>query len=828
MFAKRGYRPTLELLEDRTVPAVFQPWPDARHLTLSFMPDGTQIGTATSNLFQTLDALAPRAAWQREIVRAFQTWAAVANVEIGLVQDYGEAAGTGTNAQGDLRFGDIRIGAYVQSANVLATNTPYDPAATGSWTGDVFLNSRFGFSVGGQGGPDLFTVFLDEAANVLGLPDSTDPASARYGSYVGAKGGLTAQDASDLQALYGAKDPDAGERYDPKAKTHPGNDTPDRATPITLPDGFDRSAPLTVGGVISTGQDVDYYAFKTLKALDLSSDGVTIRLRTAGVSQLQGRLSVYDRAGNLVATAQDADPLSGDLSIQLTSPTASANYTIRVDGVPGAGVFGVGAYQLEVDYRPLAVQASMAGFQQALRGSPVAAEAAETQADQIWLTTDGNSNDRLDRATPLSPDSYFAANSHYQAVGSLTEAADVDVYKAKAPAFPKEQAYTLAVTLKSLDGSSPVPAVSVYDKDRHLVNATVTVSGGGVLTVQVASPLPGADYFVLVQRPAGAAAGSPDYLLTAQFNELGGNDPSTAVKLAAAQGYTPNSHYEQKAILASATDQDYFLVRSRKVAQDQPNVLLASLKGRAGDRPDAVLTVYQKVSIDGKTQYVAVPGQVLVSTGGRYVLQLANVKSDQDYYVGVAAVAPHKALAADGSTVIVNPAVGNYRLVVDFRDDGLTTQTLATQALTAGQADAAQTLTVDRDALFRFALSVDTGGAAVDTATRMLIYDANGNVVFQLGVAGSGTRSGEVTLAAGTYTIRFVARTWDASQALPPINVTLSGLVMNDPIGPTLLDPTGQPVGSTAPTVTIKPTISPSMRPWLGLVDALSNPWYGL
>ena len=46
-----------EVLEDRCTPATFgNPWPDATHLTLSFVPDGTQVASHSSNLFQALNA----------------------------------------------------------------------------------------------------------------------------------------------------------------------------------------------------------------------------------------------------------------------------------------------------------------------------------------------------------------------------------------------------------------------------------------------------------------------------------------------------------------------------------------------------------------------------------------------------------------------------------------------------------------------------------------------------------------------------------------------------------------------------------------------------
>src|ERR1051326_6216676 len=99
----------LECLEDRSVPAVFgNPWPDS-NITLSFALDGTDINAAPSNLSATLSALGSSAA-QNEILRAFQTWAANANINIGLVGDNGAAWNAPGLVQGDSRFGDIRVG----------------------------------------------------------------------------------------------------------------------------------------------------------------------------------------------------------------------------------------------------------------------------------------------------------------------------------------------------------------------------------------------------------------------------------------------------------------------------------------------------------------------------------------------------------------------------------------------------------------------------------------------------------------------------------------------------------------------------------------------
>src|SRR3954468_6857134 len=107
MMARKSFL-RLTRLEDRTVPATFgSPWGDARHLTLSFVPDGTLVDGVASNLFQALPGQA--SAWQAEILRAVQTWAQHANVNVDVVADAGQPLGAAGPIQGDTRFGDIRI-----------------------------------------------------------------------------------------------------------------------------------------------------------------------------------------------------------------------------------------------------------------------------------------------------------------------------------------------------------------------------------------------------------------------------------------------------------------------------------------------------------------------------------------------------------------------------------------------------------------------------------------------------------------------------------------------------------------------------------------------
>src|SRR5688500_17649034 len=153
----------LERLEDRCTPVTWgTPWPDASHLTLSFAPDGTQVGPNASNLFASLNAIGPTALWQREVVRAFQTSAVNANINLSVVPDSGLAFGTTGAIQSDARFGDIRIGAYRMAFDAEATASAFQLEA-GTWSGDVAVNTAAGFGIQGAGRYDLFSVLLHEA-----------------------------------------------------------------------------------------------------------------------------------------------------------------------------------------------------------------------------------------------------------------------------------------------------------------------------------------------------------------------------------------------------------------------------------------------------------------------------------------------------------------------------------------------------------------------------------------------------------------------------------------------------------------------------------------
>lgn len=483
----------VEALEERCTPTVWNnPWPDAAHLTMSFAPDGTTVGTETSDLYATLNALMPASNWQREALRAWQTWAVNANVNIGIVADGGQAFGASGPAQGDSRFGDIRLAAYAMSQEAAAIASPFE-AALGTWSGDIKLNNAVTF---GPDGYDLFTVLLHEAGHTLGLDHSDDPDSVMAEGYNGPRTGLSDSDKAALQALYGVRSKDGYEG----AYGNGGFSTASTLQLLALEGGI--TAANAEADLISTS-DKDYYKFN----VPLNVGSLTVRVQTLGHSPLAPRVTVYNSSKKEIKTVASTTPNGGNVEIRLPSLSLLSTYYVKVESAR-TDVFGVGGYKLSVDSLP-----GVTGLVSTTGG---------VVSDVLsLLNVDLHTNDSFLTSSLLGGLLETTTSSRFDQAykASIHDSWDVDYYKITAPtAAAGTTSSVMTVMAWGLNVGGLEPRVTVFNGSQQKVAAEVLVNENGSYTVQVPNAGSKATYYIKVEAQAPTSSrGTGNYFLGIDF-----------------------------------------------------------------------------------------------------------------------------------------------------------------------------------------------------------------------------------------------------------------------------------------------------------------------
>jgi hypothetical protein len=584
----------LEVLEERATPALYGiPWSDPRHLTLSFAPDGTLINGHASTLFQTLNAVLPTAVWQGEILKAVQTWAASANLSVGVVADGGQPFGAPGLKQGDPRFGDIRIGAQPMSRDALSVSVPHDPYLAGTWSGDVLLNSATDFTA-----PDanLYSIMLHEFGHVLGLADNDDPTSALYRSATDRPAALSPADVAALQALYGPG---------PIDPNHPGpvDNTFLTATPITYPGDpqpLSQPTPLADYGTLTAPGDTDMFALVTPSRVGR----LTFLVQTAGISLLEPTLTVYDASGKVLGQAQSTNGLGDTVTVAVDRPSGNSTYYVKVTGAT-QDVSAVGRYGLAVTFGG-EQEIGAAQIASVLRGPfdtlPAADLAQVFRSPQTWLHGSAPAHNTLVTALPLTTAPGHAADQHYEETDHLTSALP-DYYQIQTPQNSSGLPVVLTATVNARSSGGSSAQVQLLDSLGNAVAANVLVNGGGTFTIQAANLLPGRTYYLEV-----SAAG--------EF-ESEGNSDNCSLVVDFEQPSALSRTFAAGTLTAAAPQQTYALY----VAETQLfqfTLSAASSGARTGAAVDLTITdqagnvVFDLVASAGRT---ASGGSVLLPPG---------------------------------------------------------------------------------------------------------------------------------------------------------------------------------------------------------------------
>ncbi|HLJ96511.1 MAG TPA: Ig-like domain-containing protein [Gemmataceae bacterium] len=424
--AQQRARLEVEGLESRLVPYSVSgnAWPHAELVTLSFMPDGTNLGGVTSNLFQTFNQkFGSASAWQTTILKAAQVWAQQTNLNFSVVADSGADSGSGNYEQGDPTIGDIRIGGFAFGSSTLAMAYMPPPANNYSLAGDISFNTGQAFHIGTT--YDLFTVALHEFGHALGLEHSSSgTAAAMYPSYTSAKQSLNSDDIAGIRNIYSSNHARSTDAYAGAATPDSSFATAADISALINPTTLTEQLPNLD---ITTTNTQEYFAVTAPAA---TSGTLTVNVQSQGLSLLSPNLTVYAADQQTVlGSASGLGHYGTTLTVTLNQVTAGQRFYLKVQGADSSA-FSTGRYALTANFSSSPSPAVTPPNTQTLDGFPVngSGGAADTNAQgDTYL-------DSVPAITGITPDTGLSSNDgvtsaqNIKLVGSAPEHDTVTVY----------------------------------------------------------------------------------------------------------------------------------------------------------------------------------------------------------------------------------------------------------------------------------------------------------------------------------------------------------------------------------------------------------------
>jgi hypothetical protein len=332
-------------------------------VTISFVPDGTNIAGYASTLFSTFDSIYGSAsAWQNIILKAAQQWAQQTNINFAVVSDNGTAEGGGNYQQGDPAMGDIRISAISFGTTDLASTNMPPPVNNYSIAGDITFNTDMGYSATGK--PyDLQTVALHEFGHALGLDHSAINTAAMFPTYFGFRRTLTSDDIGGIRNIYSGNNPRTPDAYYGGATPNNSFTNAANLSSLISPGLAAVVQPLD----ITTAGEVEYFK---VTAPAGSSSTFSVTAQSSGLSLLAPVLKVYNSSEVLVGSSSGAGHYGTTLTVTVNGVTAGEQFYVTVAGADSTSL-GTGAYALTLNFGTGSPPAVALPNTQTLNGNPL-------------------------------------------------------------------------------------------------------------------------------------------------------------------------------------------------------------------------------------------------------------------------------------------------------------------------------------------------------------------------------------------------------------------------------------------------------------------------
>ncbi|MCA9033900.1 MAG: matrixin family metalloprotease [Planctomycetaceae bacterium] len=339
--ARRRFRSQkeAEILEVRSLLTTFA-WSNATSLTISFAPDGTDIAGTPSGLNSQLDQLGTPAEWQGTIVHGFQTWLNELGFDLSVVSDTGADFGINGATRGDARFGDVRVGAVPLSPETLATAIPQNAFISGTWAGDMMLNSNLQLN----SLDELYALSLHEAGHILGLEHSSDPASPMFDHAGTVVLQPTAQDIAVLKSLYSQ----GGGKQRTSEDESSSDDDSERTRRIVPVDSTGMFPHFEVTGVIGDAGQIDTFVFSPGAVSREDPRITTIVLQTTSTDFIPD-LTLSTASGRKVESTIVANG-NGLIILQSRELEAEKDYVVKVRSAFTDSRLSQGRYELAVTF----------------------------------------------------------------------------------------------------------------------------------------------------------------------------------------------------------------------------------------------------------------------------------------------------------------------------------------------------------------------------------------------------------------------------------------------------------------------------------------------